>query len=143
MPLPGLLASLCGVEVQEYDSLLSGDHRAVKFERPEFGTAGKATIWCDILKPTTAEVFARYDEDFYAGEPLVTQNHVGAGSAIYVGTVGDPAFVEAIVGYAARQAGVAGLMQTPLGVEVTARWHGDERLLFVLEPHRYSTADHT
>ena len=77
-------------------------------------------------------MIARYDEDFYAGEPLATCNRVGAGSAIYVGTVGDPAFVEAIVGYAARQAGVTGLMQTPLGVEASARWRGDERLLFVL-----------
>ena len=118
--------------MQEYDSLLSGERRTVKFESPDIGQAGCAAVWCDILTPTTAEVLARYDEDFYAGQPAVTLNRIGLGDVIYVGTTGDTDFVNSVVRYATRLAGVEGLMPTPPQVEVTARWNGDERLLFVL-----------
>jgi len=47
-------APLCGVEVQEYDSLLVGDRIKLKFVTDAFSGAGQAAIWCDILKPTTA-----------------------------------------------------------------------------------------
>ena len=89
-------------------------------------------MWCDILKPITAEVLAWYDEDFYSGQPVATLNRVGAGTVIYVGTIGDAVFVNTIVAHAAGLAGITGLMETPPQVEVTARWRGDERLLFVL-----------
>jgi beta-galactosidase len=131
-PLPGLLAPLCGVEVQEYDSLLSGQQRAVKFATPDMHVGGNATVWCDILKPTTAQVLARYDEDFYAGHPAATLNHVGQGAVIYVGTIGDANFVNSIVSYAARLAAIGGIMETPPLVEVTERWRGHERFLFIL-----------
>jgi beta-galactosidase len=132
LALPGLLARLCGVEVQEYDSLLAGESRAVKSATAAFDQAGRATVWCDILKPTTAEVLANYEEDFYSGQPAMTLNRVGEGQAIYVGTIGDEAFVRSIVTYTARLAGITGMMETPPQVEVTARWRGDECLLFIL-----------
>jgi beta-galactosidase len=131
--LPGMLAPLCGVEVDEYDSPLSGQQIALR------GTAdddwvirGKAAGWCDILAPTTARVLAEYAGEFYAGTPAVTLNRVGAGAAIYVGTFGDTALVESVVKAACQHAGVAGLLAAPDGVEVAARWRGDERLLFLL-----------
>jgi beta-galactosidase len=127
LALPGLLASLCGVEVAEYDSLLSGQTRAL-----EFDAEGCAAVWCDILEPISAEVIARYDEDYYAGQPAVTLNRVGRGQVIYAGTMGDAAFVHSLTAYACREAGVSGLMSTPPGVEVTARWKDTQRLLFVM-----------
>jgi len=130
--LPGLLAPLCGVEVQEYDSPLSGEKRALKFIADDFAGQGKAAVWCDILKPTTARVLAEYAEDFYAGQPAVTLNSVGSGVVIYSGTMGDATFVESIVEYARQHTDVQSLLETPPQVEVTARWRGDQRLLFIL-----------
>lgn len=124
MALPGLLASLCGIEVVEYDSLLSGQTR-----RLEFDAEGCAAVWCDILEPTTAEVIARYDEDYYTGQPAITLNRVGAGSVIYAGTMGDADFVHSLIAQACEIAQVRGLLNTPPGVEVTARWRGTSRLL--------------
>jgi beta-galactosidase len=77
-------------------------------------------------------VIARYDEDYYAGQPAVTLNRVGRGQVIYAGTMGDAAFVHSLTAYACREAGVSGLMSTPPGVEVTARWKDTQRLLFVM-----------
>lgn len=127
MALPGLLGPLAGVEVDEYDSLLSGQRRALQFDAD-----GEAAVWCDILMPTTAEVIATYNADYYTGRAAVTLNRVGQGAVIYSGTMGDPTFVHSLTTYACRTAGVAGLMASPPGVEITARWQGAQRLLFVL-----------
>ena len=127
LPLPGLLATLCGVEVDEYDSLLAGQTRAL-----EFDGEGHAAVWCDILRPTTAQSIAFYDEDYYAGQPAATLNTVGAGKVIYAGTIGDVAFVHSLTARACLLAGVSGLLAAPPGVEVAARWQGEKRLLFVL-----------
>lgn len=130
--LPGLLAPLCGVEVQEYDSLLVGEQRAIRFMGDSLQGEANAAIWCDILQPTTATIIAEYAEDFYAGQPAATLNRVGKGNVIYVGTFGDAALVQAMVKYALRLAAIEGTLTTPPLVEVSARWHGDRRLLFVL-----------
>jgi len=130
MALPGLLANLCGVEVEEYDSLLSGTSRQVTFDGID--GVGQATIWCDLLKVNDAEVLARYDEDFYAGTPVVTRKSFGDGHALYIGTMGDEAFVGSIVQHALSLAEVTSSMDTPIGVEVTSRWNGQDQLLFVL-----------
>ena len=132
VPLPGLWMPLCGVEVQEYDSLLHDEQRAIHFTAANMNGGGKATVWCDILTPTSAEVLARYAEDFYTGQAAVTCNRIGEGNVIYVGTLGNQALVSGIVSYAAKLSGVKSLMNTPPQVEVTARWQSDERLLFVL-----------
>ena len=128
--LPGLLASLCGVEVAEYDSLLSGQRRRVRFAQE--GAGGQAAVWCDVLELTTASAIARYDEDFYAGSPAVTVNQVGDGQVLYVGTMGDQAFVNSVVKIACAWAGIESPIATPPGVEAATRWQGDQPLLFLL-----------
>jgi beta-galactosidase len=130
--LPGLLAPLCGVEVQEYDSPLVGERVMLRFVTTEYPGAGQAAIWCDILKPTTARVLAEYDQAFYAGQPAITVNAVGQGQVIYVGTIGDAVLVNSLADYAVRIAGVADGLATPQGVEAVTRWKGDRPLLFLL-----------
>lgn len=132
LPLPGLLASLCGAEVAEYDSLLAGQTRVLQFVLPELIGAGEATIWCDIVEPKGAQVAAVYTSDYYAGQCAIAINPVGDGQAIYVGTMGDDRLVRSIVEYATRVAGVQPLLSSPDGVEITARWQGGKRLLFAL-----------
>lgn len=83
-------------------------------------------------------MLANYEDDFYSGQPVVTLNRVGEGQAIYVGTIGDEALVRSIVAYAARLAGITGMMETPPQVEVTARWRGDECLLFILNHSHFA-----
>ena len=46
-------------------------------------------VLCDILKPTSATVVARYTQDYYVGKPAITLNQFGSGRAVYVGAVGD------------------------------------------------------
>lgn len=130
--LPGLLAPLCGVEVQEYDSPLVGERLKLRFVTDACSSEGQAAIWCDLLKPTTARVLAEYDQVFYAGQPAITLNSVGRGQVMYVGTMGDAALVNSLTDYAVRIAGVQRGLVAPEGVEAVTRWHGDQPLLFLL-----------
>jgi beta-galactosidase len=91
-----------------------------------------ATLWCDILKPTTAQVVANYTRDYYAGKPAITLNPYGNGKAIYIGTFGDALMYERLSGWLINLAGVHPAMNAPVGVEVSERWQGEERLLFVM-----------
>ena len=133
-PLPGLLTEMCGVEVIEYDSLPPGVQKGLEWVTSEMeGTKrGVAQAWADILAQRGAEVVARYTDDYYAGQPAITRNTYGEGSAIYVGTAGDAATHSALVGWLLSQTGVATPLEAPVGVEVTVRSKGAQRLLFIL-----------
>jgi len=88
--LPGLLAEVCGVEVEDYDSLSSAMQNCIEFTISELeGARATVSVLCDILKPTTATVVARYTLDYYTGKPAITMNQFGLGRAIYIGAAGD------------------------------------------------------
>ncbi len=129
LPLPGLLARLCGVVVEDYDSLPVGRSNALEYAGVE-GAIGSA--WCDILTPHGAEVVAHYGEDYYAGQAAITMNVFGRGRALYLGTLGNDVLNDALV---ARLLDLAGLEPGPsevAGVEVSERWLGGTKLVFVL-----------
>ncbi|MCI0394167.1 MAG: beta-galactosidase [Chloroflexi bacterium] len=133
-PLPGLLAELSGVEVDEYVSLAAESRNGLEFLLPELATAHppEATIWCDVLKPNGATVVARYTRDYYAGKPAITLNQFGQGKVVYIGTLGNGPIYETLAGWLLSLAGVRRLLAAAAGVEVTERWQGERRLLFVL-----------
>jgi beta-galactosidase len=125
LPLPGSLARLCGVVVEDYDSLPAGRSNPLEYPGVE-GAAGRA--WCDILTPRGAEVVARYGEDHYAGAAAITLNAVGRGQALYLGTLGNDALLAQLLELAGLETGP----RRAAGVEVRERWLGDTALLFVL-----------
>jgi beta-galactosidase len=129
LPLPGLLARVCGVVVEDYDSLPAGRSNALEYAGVE-GAAGSA--WCDILTPRGAEVVARYGEDHYAGEAAITMNVFGQGRALYLGTIGNDVLNDALVAQLLELAGVEPGPEQAAGVEVSERWLGDTKLVFVL-----------
>jgi beta-galactosidase len=133
-PLPGLLAELSGVEVDEYVSMAAESTNGLEFLLPELATAHPpaATVWCDVLKPNGAMVVARYTHDYYAGKPAITLNQFGQGKVVYIGTLGNRPVYETLAGWLLGLAGVRRLLAAPAEVEVTERWQGERRLLFVL-----------
>jgi beta-galactosidase len=86
-PLPGLFAEMAGLRVPRFESLNEGGARIRIGLVP-----AKATVWADIVEPTTAKVVARYADrrKFYSGAPCVTVNAWGEGKVWYVGTSPDP-----------------------------------------------------
>jgi beta-galactosidase len=131
MALPGLLAEVCGVEVDEYDSLPGEVNVPLILDIPG-APAVNARLWCDVLTPTTAQVIARYQGQYYAGQPAVTLNKFGRGRAVYVGTLGEAAVADTLVGWLVNLTNLTPALTTPDGVEAVERWQGSHRLLFLL-----------
>jgi beta-galactosidase len=132
-PLPGLLAELCGVIVEEYDAITPTISQAITFDVD--GLAGQTLpvqIWCDILAPHGAEVIAHYAQDYYAGKPAVTLNKFGQGQAIYLGAIGTDSFYETILGWLLKQNNIQSDIEAPAGVEITKRFQDNQTIYFIL-----------
>ena len=138
--LPGLLAELCGLEVEEYDSLSHDMHNELQFTPAELGDGSPLPVgtWCDVLQPRGAAVVARYTRDHYAGKAAITLTRIDAtpggrpGQVVYVGALGDEHLYERLAGWLLDLAGVQPVLAAPPGVEVAERWQGNQRLLFLL-----------
>ncbi len=130
--LPGLLAEVCGVEVEEYDSRGRGDTVPIVAAALLGGGSFTARTWADVLEPRGATVLAHYGADYYAGRAAVTLHRFGQGQAIYVGTITDDPFLERLLGWLCEERGLAAPLTVPQGVEVTVRESDDARFLFLL-----------
>lgn len=136
-PLPGLLAELSGVEVEEYVSLPIDLDNEIAFSIPEGPSETFiAKVWCDILKPIGATIIARYMRDYYAGKPAITCNTYGKGKVYTMGTMGEAPLYDKCISWLMEQAGIASPLHVPRGVEVGVRWRRDRKLLFILN-HTY------
>lgn len=132
--LPGLLAEMCGVEVEEYDSLSSHMQNEIEFTLPALVDSGCVTvgILCDILHPTSAAVLAHYRQDYYSGKPAITMNQFGTGRVIYIGALGDGQLYDVLAKWLLNTSGIQNIFGAPQGVEVSQRMQGDKTLHFVL-----------
>ncbi len=135
--LPGLLAEVCGVEVEEYDSLHPNMHNSITFNMPGVDSQAEypVGILCDILRPTTSSTVACYQQDYYAGKPAITHNRYGKGQAVYIGAMDDGQMYRALAGWLMEIAGITPVAAAPEGIEICERWQGEKRLLFVLNHH--------
>jgi beta-galactosidase len=116
---PGPLASVCGIEVREYDVLLDGRANGVRGDTVRSGSKW----WCDLIETTTAETLAVYTSGFYAGRPAVTWNRYGEGGVIYLGTYLHEQGYRDLLGIALQRAGITPTFPVPAGCEVHRR-HG-------------------
>jgi beta-galactosidase len=137
--LPGILAGISGVTVEEYDSLGLEMNNAIEFTLPEMAKTSHLPVstWCDILKPSaSAEVIAKYTQDYYAGRAAITRNKFKKGWVVYIGTIGEAPFYDVLASWLVSMAGVKPVLDAPEGVEVTERWQGERRLLFLMNYSR-------
>ncbi len=106
---PDKLAALAGVEIEEQDNQLSGATAAgIRWlERSGLAGTSECVWWCDVLKPTTAQVLAVYDERrHYAGSPAITVNTFGRGKVIYLGTQPNAECLQDLVAQWATDCGI-------------------------------------
>jgi beta-galactosidase len=135
LPLPGLLADICGVEVDEYDALHLDAKVPLELTLPgntSTARAEYAQLWCDVLAPINSQTVARYQGEYYEGRAAITLNRFGHGQAVYVGTLGDENLIDTVVGWLVEVASVSPVLHAPEGVEAVERWQGERCLLFVL-----------
>ena len=87
---------------------------------------------CDLIHLRTAKALAVYGEDFYAGMPCVTQNRFGQGTAYYIGTQPENAFLTDLLDVIFSETGLHGAFDAEPGVEITRRVNEQGETVFVL-----------
>jgi len=142
-PLPGPLATLAGVTMDEWDPMCVFGERALNqtgLTGPSlitFSTSASFGCVCEMLEPgPTTTVLATYSSGYYSGRAAVTRNAVGSagGGVIYAGAVIDAAdYYEAIAGRLAADAGLDYSTRLPYGIETSERVGADNSTaVFVL-----------
>ena len=91
-----------------------------------------ASIWSEILETQGAEVVASYQRGEFAGKPAITRNRFGEGQVIYIGVFSDERFYERIAFWLISEARISPPLTSSPGIEITERWLGDHRLLFLI-----------
>ena len=127
---PGRLRDILGIWLEEEDALPPGVE--IRFEYN--GKRYPARLLCDLSHPesNTLYVLSRYEEDFYAGMPVITKNEFGKGSAYYVAARSDKAFYRDFMSAICAEAGIASVAEPQEGLEATIRFNENGRFLFLL-----------
>lgn len=125
---PGRLRDILGVWVEESDAL--PEHKSNRFicENQEY----PAEILCDILHPEGAETLAEYQEDFYAGTPVLTENSFGKGKAYYVGTCSGDEFYRDFTRRLCREQQIVPAAEVMEEIEAVRRRGEQAEYLFLL-----------
>jgi beta-galactosidase len=134
---PGPLRELLGIWAEEIDNCPAGEATNRIVPEANFPLAGeKKDYTCDryfdLIHAESAEVLARYGDNWYAGRPVLTKNTFGQGSAYYLASDADDAFLEAMYAALCSARGIEPLASGDGEVEVLQRDAADRRLLFVL-----------
>lgn len=125
---PGRLRDILGIWVEEIDALPPEQKNCFIYGGQTFS----AGMLCDLMHLEGADALAEYQEDFYAGMPVITCNSFGKGKAFYVGTRSEELFYDRLIGDICKERGITPAAQTPAGVEAVKRVRGEEHYLFLL-----------
>lgn len=125
---PGKLRDILGIWVEESDALPENTVNHFTWE----GTRYEAGLLCDLLHSEGAKVLATYEEDFYAGMPVLTRNSFGAGKAYYVAARSNGEFYADLLAQICEEQEIKGVLRTPEGIEATLRENEEHAYLFLL-----------
>lgn len=123
------LSDVLGLWVEEVDSLYDCEANHTTWN-------GKRYVLkelCEVCHPTTCEVLSTYEEDFYAGQPVLTKNQFEKGTAYHLCATADAAFFYDFYEKLAAKLKLERAMQTavPDGVSLTWRQSAAEKFVFV------------
>jgi beta-galactosidase len=126
---PGPLRDVLGLTVEEFSPLLPGER--VRVTGPD-GTELSADVWTEFVVPRGAETVSAYADGPAAGLPAVTRHRLGEGTAWYVSTRLGADGLDALLGRAGEDAGLAPRTDLPRDVEVVRRTGASGIYLFAV-----------
>jgi beta-galactosidase len=126
---PGVLRDVLGLTVEEFSPLLPG--QAVRIAGPD-GSELTGDVWTEVVVPRGAEPVWTYADGLTAGQPAVTRNRHGRGTAWYVSTRLGAQGLDALLGWAIEDSGVETRADLPRDVEVVRRTGESGTYLFAI-----------
>lgn len=85
---PHNLVDVYGLYTEDIDSLPLNKYNSVTYKDKTYDIHPL----CELTHTTTATVLASYNDDFYAGSPVLTKNTLGKGTAYYIAAEVDEQF---------------------------------------------------
>ncbi|WP_336322191.1 beta-galactosidase [Streptomyces lavendofoliae] len=127
---PGALRDVLGLTVEEWSPL--GEGETVRLTERAGDRALTGDVWTEFVVPRGAGTVWTYADGPAAGRPAVTRHRLGKGTAWYVSTRLAPPALDAIIGAACEDAGIASRSELPRDVEVVRRTGEAGTYLFAL-----------
>jgi beta-galactosidase len=141
---PGDFRRMCGIWTEEFDSLSADEQNYFMWN----GQAYTSELVFALSHPEGARVLASYEEDFYRGMPVITENDIGRGRVYYIGTRSERAFYHAFIRGISVEQGIldASADELPDGIEICTREKDGSKYIFILnhrgeKEHRGLNAD--
>ncbi len=125
---PGNLRDIMGIWVEEIDALPQSSENSFTYKGKQY----PAKLLCDIMHPEGAKVLSSYEEDFYAGTPVIVKNELGEGLAYYLGSSSNSEFYEEFMKDICLEKGVMPVCATPDNIEAAERKNEKGTFLFYL-----------
>ncbi|TCJ18062.1 beta-galactosidase [Rubrobacter taiwanensis] len=126
---PAPLRKLLGLRVEEFAPSTPDEEILL---RTESGDTRAAHLWSDVIRLEGAEPVATFASGFSSGQPAITRHRFGRGTAYYLGTQPEEAYMASLLEGICQEAGVRPPLEAPAGVEVVRRTAGERSFLFAL-----------
>lgn len=131
---PGPLRDVLGIQVEEFNPLEK--HMRNSLINISDGSASSVQLWSEMINLEGAEAFAVYKEDYLYDKPAVTCNRYQEGSAWYVSTRPDDAYLKRLLKHICASVQVYPVIEAPAGVEAALREADGSSWLFLLNFNR-------
>ena len=129
---PGPLRELFGVWSEEIDALYDDENnyaviKELSLPKKEY----EIKYFCDIIHPEGAKVLAEYKDDFFKGNPCLTENKFGEGKAYYIAFRDEGDFTLDFINHIIEENNIEKNIDTYLPDGVTAQSRCDEENTFI------------
>ncbi len=128
------LSDVMGMWVEEIDGLYDGDKNRTSWYIDRTRLFYDMTQLCEVIRPTTCDVVATFEKDYYKGCPAITKNAFGEGFAWHVAGCAPEALFDELFRQLDEKLQLERAMdaEIPNGVSVTWRQSDDGRkIVFV------------
>lgn len=118
--LPGVVSEMCGIKINAYEALQTGQSEGVLGVGDMKGLSGRCSVWRDFIKTETAETLCTYEDSFYKNYSCITENDYGNGKVFYIGAGVDSGTMRQLV---ERIVGLSGIetIKAEYGLEICKR----------------------
>jgi len=130
-PMPGLISEWCGVTVTDYSLLSPGDGEiSIEWNGKQICTP----VFNEVLKTNDddTEILARFQGNYYAGQPAFCHKSLGKGHVYYLGACFSVEMARTLLEETNQISPFKHVIELPEEVELAVRTDGEIDYLFIL-----------